>query len=253
MVKRNYSFANVQKPEVGGSRPLKKLKRSETERLFSRPPQQMASVSDHLWLTEFDNQAYQKSPEPLSSAASNLEVATDKSSSGHSLSLTSLSSPIHENSNSKKPTSFDAQSATSSDSDLELVSQTPPVVAAASAANANGTSTGISRAKILESVGVIVKNSSSAANLLLPPSSSSPTSSSSVSVYEAGNGGCGNEEPRLAFIGCETTLSSPSHSLSGMYYFSRHSFYHSFLHLHQFIHGRRLRHSFLFIRRRLFT
>lgn len=129
--------------------------------------------------------------------------------------MTSLSSPIHENSNSKKPTSFDAQSATSSDSDLELVSQTPPVVAAASAANANGTSTGISRAKILESVGVIVKNSSSAANLLLPPSSSSPTSSSSVSVYEAGNVGCGNEEPRLAFIGCETTLSSPSHSLSG--------------------------------------
>ena len=100
LVKRNYSFANVQKPEVG-SRPPKKLKRSETERLFTRP-----NPTDHLWLSEFDNQAYQKSPEP--SSVSNLE---DKSS--HSLSLTSLSSPIHEA--NKKPSSFDAQSATSSD------------------------------------------------------------------------------------------------------------------------------------------
>ena len=65
-------------------------------------------------------------------------------------------------------------------SDLELVSQTPPVVAAASNGNSTA-STGISRAKILETVGVIVKNSSSA-NLLLPPSSSSPTSSSSASL-----------------------------------------------------------------------
>ena len=80
---------------------------------YSCGNQQMTTseAGQHSWLSEFDNQAYQKSPEPSSTTTSS--NSEDKSS--HSLSLTSLSSPIHEAGSSKKPSSFDVQSATSSD------------------------------------------------------------------------------------------------------------------------------------------
>lgn len=187
---RNYSFANGQRPST--VLPTTKLRRSETERFFGRSLAPTKETPDNLWVSEFDNQAYDKSPEPA-----NLK---DKGSCSSS-SLSSLSSPV------KRP-SFDIISSCSTDSDLELVTKHP------------GEGSGFSRAKILETVGVIVNNvttppSSSSGNLLLPPSSSSPSSSSSVSLtgasspasYEAG---APDSEPRLAFIGCDSPSTSPT-------------------------------------------
>lgn len=172
---KGQSFTHGQSaPPLKSVRSDRRLRRSETERLVQRP-------TDHLWV-EFDNQGYDKSPEPLY----------------QSISLNSLNKEC-------------SLSTSSTDSDLEEVK--------------NSNSAQISRAKILESVGVIVNasaSSSSSANLLLPTSSSSPSASSSVSLtgvaavdsnpHQGSN--VSNSSPRLAFIGCETTSNQSSPSVS---------------------------------------
>ena len=174
------SFAHGQRPRALRARDqARKLRRSETERFAQRP-------NEGLWVppTEFDNQAYDKSPEPIY----------------QSLSLNSLNEG-----------SIEAPSSSSSSTDNDLKTAEAPT------AKPNQ----ISRAKILETVGVLVNNvtappasSSSAANLLLPPSSSSPSSSSSVSLSGATSPYydeahlTASSEPRLAFIGCDTTSST---------------------------------------------
>ena len=173
-----------------------RLRRSETERLVQKPS------SDHLWVAEFDNQGFSKSPEPVS-------LVNPAFAKANAVSLNSL-----HKANEKKL--FESSSC-STDSDLELVSKSPPIPE-----SGGPSSNPISRAKILETVGVIVKpeTTSPGNNLLLPPSSSSPSSSSSVSLTGATSLEAASstseaadldEEPRLAFIGCETTstLSSP--------------------------------------------
>ena len=72
------------KPETGNghssSRNRGKLKRSETERLVQNPVANTApsgvhaGSSNNLWVSQFDNHAYEKSPEPLllNSASTNL-------------------------------------------------------------------------------------------------------------------------------------------------------------------------------------
>lgn len=182
--RKGQSFASGQRPSALKARSdqSRRLRRSETERLVQRP-------ADQLWVAEFDNQGYDKSPEPLY----------------QSISLNSLNKEC-------------SLSTSSTDSDLEVMKKT-------------SSSAQISRAKILESVGVIVSSasssaqttkSSSSANLLLPPSSSSPSASSSVSLTGVVDSsvlpqGPSSEEaasPRLAFIGCETTSNQSSPSVS---------------------------------------
>ena len=159
---RSISHAEAEelsRPKAGNSR--RKLRRSETERLVQRP-----SEDTHLWVAEFDNQGYEKSPEPLYQSLS-LNSLNDKCE----ISTSSTDSEIHQ----------------------------PPAAS------------NVSRAKILEAA--IKQNKTSSANLL--PSSSSSTSSVSLSspaeAVEKVTSVASASEPRLAFIGCETTstLSSP--------------------------------------------
>ena len=182
---------NLEEIQEHGQQPPR-LRRSETmvQKAYEHQQPQLASASSHSWVAEFDNHAYAKSP------------CNEQKEAENSLSLTSLSNEEETNANN---VSFHCSSS-STDSDLEVVTNKPPP---------------ISRAKILETVGVIVPStasvaaSNSAANLLLPPSSS-PTSASSgaTSPSIASSGGL-PDEPRLAFIGCETTASTLSSPLSG--------------------------------------
>ena len=210
------------------------------------------NTSNNLWMTEFDNQAYEKSPEPLLLNSTTHRTATGNSIADHtgssrqnnrSLSLNSLNKnpammlPLNEENVSFELLESSSNSS-STDSDLELVNSSPlESIAKSQGASGSGLSSSknhqISRAKILETVGVIVNKADpgSDANLLLPPSSTdSPSSSSSVSLAGAMTSSASEgsssipvsgleaaeSEPRLAFIGCETTstLSSPL-SLSG--------------------------------------
>ena len=193
-----------------------RLRRSETmvQKAYEQQPQA------HSWVAEFDNHAYAKSPTSNETNKRRASTASEAVAEEKSLSLTSLNNEEEEEdeeSSNANNVSFHCSSST--DSDLEVVTNKPHAPHP------------ISRAKILETVGVIVGNSSqvaasnSAANLLLPPSSSSPSSSSSVSLsngatspnsFEASASSAGlTDEPRLAFIGCETTASTLSSPLSG--------------------------------------
>ena len=254
---RNYSFnANGHRVKAihtgsgssGLSRNRKGLKRSETERLVQNPVAN--NTSNNLWMTEFDNQAYEKSPEPLllnstthrtatgNSIADHTGNTSNRSQNNRSLSLNSLNKnpammlPLNEE-NVNFELLESSSSSSSTDSDLELVNSSPlESIAKSQGASSSGLSSSknhqISRAKILETVGVIVNKADpgSDANLLLPPSSTdSPSSSSSVSLAGAMTSSASEgsssipvsgleaaeSEPRLAFIGCETTstLSSP--------------------------------------------
>ena len=260
---RNFSFnANGHRVKAnhtgssgssGLSRNRKGLKRSETERLVQNPVAN--NTTNNLWMTEFDNQAYEKSPEPLllnsssahrtatgNSIADHTGNTSNRSQNNRSLSLNSLNKnpammlPLNEENVSFELLESSSNSS-STDSDLELVNSSPlESIAKSQGASNSGLASKnhqISRAKILETVGVIVNKADpgSDANLLLPPSSTdSPSSSSSVSLAGAMTSSASEgsssipvsgleaaeSEPRLAFIGCETTstLSSPL-SLSG--------------------------------------
>jgi len=190
------TLEEIQEHGSGQSQPQPpRLRRSETmvQKAYEHhqlPQAMAASTSSHSWVAEFDNHAYAKSP------------CNEQKEAENSLSLTSLTNEEETNANN---VSFHCSSS-STDSDLEVVTNKPPP---------------ISRAKILETVGVIVNNpsssvaaSNSAANLLLPPSSS-PTSASSGATSPSIASSAGPDEPRLAFIGCETTASTLSSPLSG--------------------------------------
>lgn len=163
----------------------------------------------HSWVAEFDNHAYAKSP---TTNETNKRPQQSRSEAEKSLSLTSLNNEDEEEDESNaNNVSFHCSSST--DSDLEVVTNKPHAPHP------------ISRAKILETVGVIVNNAtgsvaaSNSSSLLLPPSSSSPSSSSSVSLSNGATSPnsfeASTDEPRLAFIGCETTASTLSSPLSG--------------------------------------
>ena len=166
-------------------------------------------TSNNLWVTQFDNQAYEKSPEPL------LLSSPQGCSSNHhnkSLSLSSLNKnpnpAMLSQLNEEKVMSFDLESSASgsqiheftnssgTDSDLELVNSSPVLESAGKmgltsrhhgqgSLKSGSSNNQISRAKILETVGVHIVNktadhhsfsgngNSDVTNLLLPPMSSS--------------------------------------------------------------------------------
>ena len=209
-------------PSYFGQQANKKnqLRRSETERFMTASasnPRRRSSNGDLAW----DNQGYEKSPEPSSGSGSGSPKEEDDSSSSSGLKVISSSRSSSLSSMSASASGSGSASAscnaasfgietTSSDSDLEITG------------SKNRKPETISRARILETVGVIMPKSSnsnnangSAANLLLPPSSSSspssPSTASSVS-FETGSAqqqqqlpvsSSNSSEPTLAFIGCD--------------------------------------------------
>ena len=167
-------------------------------------------TSNNLWVTQFDNQAYEKSPEPL--LLSSPQGYSSNSTNHHnnkSLSLNSLNKnpnpAMLSHLDEEKVMSFDLESSASgsqineftnssgTDSDLELVNSSPVLESAGKmgltsrhhgqgSLKSGSSNNQISRAKILETVGVHIVNktdhcsgngNSDMANLLLPPMSSS--------------------------------------------------------------------------------
>ena len=193
--------------EFHSSQQPPRLRRSETmvQKAYEQP-------QAHSWVAEFDNHAYAKSPTTTNETNKRPQQQSRSSEVEQSLSLTSLNNEDEEEDESNaNNVSFHCSSST--DSDLEVVTNKPHAPHP------------ISRAKILETVGVIVNNAtggvaaSNSSSLLLPPSSSSPSSSSSVSLSNGATSPnsfeASTDEPRLAFIGCETTASTLSSPLSG--------------------------------------
>ena len=169
-------------------------------------------TSNNLWVTQFDNQAYEKSPEPLLLSSPQGYSTNSTNHHNKSLSLNSLNKnpnpAMLSHLNEEKVMSFDLESSASgsqiheftnssgTDSDLELVNSSPVLESAGKmgltsrhhgqgSLKSGSSNNQISRAKILETVGVHIVNktadhhsfsgngNSDVTNLLLPPMSSS--------------------------------------------------------------------------------
>ena len=170
-------------------------------------------TSNNLWVTQFDNQAYEKSPEPLLLSSPQGYSTNSTNHHNKSLSLNSLKEnpnpAMLSHLNEEKVMSFDLESSASgsqiheftnssgTDSDLELVNSSPVLESAGKmgltsrhhggqgSLKSGSSNNQISRAKILETVGVHIVNktadhhsfsgngNSDVTNLLLPPMSSS--------------------------------------------------------------------------------
>ena len=169
-------------------------------------------TSNNLWVTQFDNQAYEKSPEPLLLSSPQGYSTNSTNHHNKSLSLNSLNKnpnpAMLSQLNEEKVMSFDLESSASgsqiheftnssgTDSDLELVNSSPVLESAGKmgltsrhhgqgSLKSGSSNNQISRAKILETVGVHIVNktadhhsfsgngNSDVTNLLLPPMSSS--------------------------------------------------------------------------------